>query len=155
MFLKNKKLKIYHPFNYSIYIKNIKSKAPIHVIENLIITYTKIKPADFYLDEPNDYEFYAHFYDEELGMKVYKIIKDRTKEFNEVYEYTYDTKRIVTNENLYKYLKDEHYFNFLNDGYDKEYEENPNNKILKDDENDNIFDEDGFMIVKNKKKKYK
>jgi len=148
LFIKNKKVKIYHPFNYSIYIKNNKSKAPIHVIENLIITYTKIKPADFYLDEPNDYEFYAHFYDEELGMKVFQIIKEKNNEFNEVYEYKYDTKREVTNENLYKYLKDEHYFNFLNDGYNKEYEEDPNNRIQKENDNEITVDEDGFIVVK-------
>ena len=154
-FLRNRKLKVYHPFNYSINIRNIKYKAPINVIENLIITYTNIKPADFYLDEPEDFEFYVHFYDEELGKKVYKIIKEKKNEFNEVYEFKYNTNREINNNDLYKYLKDEHYFNFLNDGYDKEYEENPNNKIKNDEDNDDEeSDEDGFIQVKNKKKKH-
>ena len=128
---------------------------------------------NFYLDQINPGKAYAHFFNKEIAEKVYNSIKSYPSQFQDC-----DLK-ILQKKNeenyfkkIYSYLKDSSYFNyayeqrednFVVEKVEKEKIEekkdnhetdikidNKDTKSKKEKEN---IDEDGFVIVKNKKKK--
>ena len=154
LFVEHKKIKIFHPFKYTILIKNNKSNCYYQNVEESIKNIGKITQNDYYLYEYKEREFYMHFFNKDLGEKMYKIFKLKPLEFNEVYEIFYP-EREIKNEDLKLYEKDVEYFNYLNEGYNPKYSnDNKNrwNNIKTEDEELNS-DEDGFVTVKKKKNK--
>ena len=150
-FAENKKIPVYHPFNYTLLIRNFKSNTKYEGIEASLLSTGKITRNDFYLDEFHPNEFYVHFFDSDLGKKIFFQIKPRTMEFQEVYEIIYPSNRDIKEENLYSYFTDKEYFNYLNDEYANSYCKRFN-KGKNDESNQENRDEDGFIEVKTKKK---
>jgi hypothetical protein len=139
LFIEKRKLKVYHPFKYTILLKEM--NLDFSYLEEQLLSLIKINKEDFYLDEFKPNEFYIHFFDENIGRKMYTAIKSK---FENYYEITYTLNDSeITNENLYMYLKDERYFNMLNEGYDS--------RIRKKSKKTEV-DDDGFTIFNKKKK---
>ena len=161
LFVTQKKYKIFHPFKYSLEIRNFKSNQEIDAIDKSLLDTGKLKPSDYYLYEYKKFQFYLHFFNKELGKEIFSIIQKKNWEFNEVYELEYINDGDVTDAQLYKYLRDESYLNYLLNGYDKKYQSDKKNlSIIKshnnngtdsEDENDQDVDDDGFVVVKKKK----
>ena len=158
LFITQKKYKVYHPFKYSIEIRNYKSNKEYEELNKSIMNLGKLKPGDFYLYEFKKFYFYLHFFNKELGKEIFAMIQKKQYEFNEVYEHLYYNDDEPTEAQMYKYLRDEPYMNYLLNGYDKKYTGDKKNlskykKKNSDDEEDedSSVDEDGFTIVKKKK----
>ena len=158
LFITKKKYKVYHPFKYSIEIRNYKSNKEYEELDKSLINLNKLKQGDYYLYEYKKNNFYLHFFNKELGKEILSIIQKKQYEFNEVYELKYFNDDDPTEAQLYKYLRDESYLNFLLNGYDKKYENDKKNlsKYKKknedsEDDEDSDIDDDGFTIVKKKK----
>ena len=149
-FAENKKIPVYHPFNYSILIRNYKSNTKYEGVEACLLAIGKMTRNDFYLDEFKPNEFYVHFFDSELGHKVYLQMKTRPIEFQEAYETSYPKGRDLKEEKLYSYYKDEEYFSYLNEELDGDYPKRFA-KGKKEEENEKS-DDDGFIEVKTKKR---
>ena len=115
-----------------------------------------LSPSDYYLYEYKKNYYYLHFFNKELGKKVFPIMQEKHYEFNEVYEMKYNNDEDPTEAQLYKYMRDESYMNYLLNGYDKKYlNEKKNlskykNRDVKSDEDSDV-DDDGFTIIKKKK----
>ena len=118
----------------------------------------KLKQGDYYLYEYKKYHYYLHFFNKELGKEIFPIIQKKQYEFNEVFEMIYYNDEDPTEAQLYKYMRNESYLNYLLNGYDKNYI-NDNKNLVKykknsdgSDDEDSDLDEDGFTIVKKKNK---
>ena len=157
LFVTEIKYIIYHPFKYSIEIISHKANKEFDELDKAIRNLSKIKYSDYYLYEYQKYYFYLHFFDKNLGKEIFSIIKNKPYEFNEVHEIEYNLDEEPTEEQLYRYLRDENYLNYLKNGNDKKYTEDKNNftkfnnKEKEDIDEGPEFDEDGFKIIKNKK----
>ena len=155
LFVTQNKYKVYHPFKYTIEIRNYKSNKEYDELDKSILNLNKLKPSDYYLYEYKKFYYYLHFYNKELGKEILSIIQKKQYEFNEVYEILY-IEDDPTEAQLYKYLRDENYLNYLLNGYDKKYVNDKKNwrkyKKNEDEESgeDSDFDEDGFTVVKKK-----
>ena len=147
---------IYHPFKYSIEIITYKTNTKFDELDKAIRNLNKIKYGDYYLYEYQKLCYYLHFFDKSLGKEVFNIIKNKPYDFNEVHEIEYNNEE-PTEAQLYKYLKDENYLNYLKNGSDKKYTEDENNftkfynKEKDEKDKEPVIDEDGFTIIKNKK----
>ena len=117
----------------------------------------KIRYGEYYLYEYEKYKYYLHFYNKASGQEIFTLMKNNPYEFNEIHEIVYNIEKEPSDAQLYKYLKDENYLNYLKNGTDKKYMEDENNfteykkKELEKEDNEPVMDEDGFTIVKNKK----
>ena len=157
LFITQKKYKVYHPFKYSIEIRNYKSNKEYEELNKSIMNLGKLKPGDFYLYEFKKFYFYLHFFNKELGKEIFAMIQKKQYEFNEVYEHLYYNDDEPTEAQMYKYLRDEPYMNYLLNGYDKKYTGDKKNlskykkKNSDDEEDEDSSVEDGFTIVKKKK----
>ena len=155
LFITENKYIVYHPFKYSIEIISHKTNKEFDEMDKAIRSLSKIKYGDYYLYEYQKYYFYLHFFDKALGKEIFTIIKNKPYEFNEVQEIEYDIDEEPNESQLYKYLKDENYLNFLKNGEDKKYMEDKSNftkyNIKEEKDEGPDFDEDGFKIIKNKK----
>ena len=157
LFVTQKKYKVYHPFKYTIEIRNFKSNKEFDDLNKSIMNLNKLKPSDFYLYEYKKYYYYLHFYDKELGKEILSIIQKKQYEFNEVYEILYPNNDEPTEAQLYRYLRDENYLNYLLYGYDKKYVTDKKNwrKYNKNEGEesgeDSDLDKDGFTVIKKKK----
>ena len=159
LFITERKYKIYHPFKYSIEIRNYKSNKEFDELNKSILNLNRLKPGDYYLYEYKKYHYYLHFFSKELGKEVFNIISKKQYEFNEVFEMVYYNDEDPSEAHLYKYMRDESYLNYLLNGYDKKYTGDKKNlaKYKKkggednDDDSEDDIDEDGFITVKKKK----
>ena len=157
LFITQKKYKVYHPFKYSIEIRNYTSNKDYDELNKSIMNLGKLKPGDFYLYEFKKFYFYLHFFNKELGKEIFAMIRKNQYEFNEVYEHLYYNDEEPTEAQMYKYLRDESYLNYLLNGYDKKYTGDKKNlskykkKNSDDEDEDSSVDDDGFTIVKKKK----
>ena len=158
LFITQRKYKVYHPFKYSIEIRNYKSNKEFDDLDKSIMNLNKLKHGDYYLYEYKKYHYYLHFFNKELGKEIFPIIQKKNYEFNEVFEMIYYNDEESTEAQLYKYMRNENYLNYLLNGYDKDYINDKKNlaKYKKngdeDDDADSDVDEDGFIIVKKKNK---
>ena len=158
LFITKRKYKVYHPFKYSIEIRNYKSNKEFDELDKSIMNLNKLKPSDYYLYEYKKYNYYLHFFDKELGKEIYPIIQKKQYEFNEVFEKIYNNEEDPSEAHMYKYMRDESYLNYLLTGYDKKYINDKRNlaKDKKGDDDEDYeesedIDDDGFTIIKKKK----
>ena len=156
LFITKKKFKVYHPFKYSIEIRNYKSNKEFDELDKSIRNLNKLNQSDYYLYEYKKYNYYLHFFNKELGKEILPVIQKKQYEFNEVYEILYNNDEDTTEAQLYRYMRDESYLNYLLNGYDKNYLNNKKNlskykKSEEDSDNSEDIDNDGFTIVKKKK----
>ena len=157
LFVTEIKYIIYHPFKYSIEIITHKQNREFDELDKAIRNISKIKYGDYYLYEYQKYYFYLHFFDKTLGQEIFSIIKNKPYEFNEVHEIVYNIDEEPTEAQLYKYLRDENYLNYLKNGTDEKYMNDKKNftkfhtKEKEESDEDPEIDEDGFKIIKNKK----
>ena len=159
LFITQKKYKVYHPFKYSIEIRNLKSNKEFDELNKSILNLGNLKPGDYYLYEYKKYHYYLHFFNQELGKEIFPVISKKQYEFNEVFEKIYYINEEPTEAQLYKYMRDESYLNYLLNGFDKTYTSDKKNmskykkrgdgEIVEDSEDE--IDEDGFIKVKKKK----
>ena len=159
LFITQKKYKVYHPFKYSIEIRNLKSNKEFDELNKSILNLGNLKPGDYYLYEYKKYHYYLHFFNQELGKEIFPVISKKQYEFNEVFEKIYYINEEPTEAQLYKYMRDESYLNYLLNGFDKTYTSDKKNmskykkrgdgEIVEDSEDE--VDEDGFIKVKKKK----
>ena len=138
----------------SILIQNYRYSVTVEDIENHILYLTKlISKNDFYIDEITKGKCYLHFFNLELGQKIFKLLKNNPSQFQECYEHVYNEREIKFEE-LYLHLKNPEYFNqlFYKDDFEKENSNpeiaNTANAKSSDDEKDC----DGFVKVKKGKK---
>ena len=75
-----------------------------------------------------------------------KQLKSKPSQFQEAYEIEYESEKPKRHE-IYFYLKNEDYFNFLNEGWVDSY-----SKDSDSGKDANEMDEEGFITVNNKKK---
>ena len=154
LFITEKKYIVYHPFKYSIEIRNYKTNKEYDEVDKSLMNLNRLSPGDYYLYEYKKYYFYLHFFNKELGKEIFSIIQKIHYEFNEVFETKYNNDKDPTDAQLYKYMRDESYLNYLLNGFDKKYvNEKRNlskykNKEVNSDDSD--IDEDGFTVVKKK-----
>jgi len=149
--------KISNPFEMSIFIQNYRYSVSIENIENHLLYLTKsISKNDFYVDEITKGKCYIHFFNLDLGQRIFNCLKNSPSQFQDCYEHVYEGGKETKYEDLYLYMKNTDYFNklFYKDEDDKEDNntdlKNANNPKSSDDE----MDKDGFMKVgKNKKPK--
>ena len=157
LFVSETKYLIYHPFKYSIEIISYKANKEFDELDRAIRNLDKIKYGEYYLYEYEKYKFYLHFFSKTSGQEIYNIMKNNPYDFNEVHEIQYNIDKEPTDSQLYKYLKDENYLNYLKNGTDKKYMSDENNfteyykKEKQNEEEEPAIDEDGFTIIKNKK----
>ena len=157
LFITEIKYKVYHPFKYSIEIITHNVNNKFDDLDKSIRNISKIKYGDYYLYEYQKFYYYMHFFDKTIGKEFFNIIKNKPYEFNEVHEIDYDLDEEYTEAQLYKYLKDENYLNYLKNGTDKKYMEDEKNftkykiKEIEEKNEQPEIDEDGFTIIKNKK----
>jgi hypothetical protein len=153
LFITEVKYKVYHPFKYTIEIITKTANTKFDELDKAIRNISRIKYGDYYLYEYQKFYYYLHFFDKSLGKEIFNIIKNRPYEFNEVYEIEYEIDEEPTDAQLYKYMRDENYLNYLKNGTDKKYMEDENNftkykfKEIEDEKNAQPeIDEDGFNI---------
>ena len=156
LFITQRKYKVYHPFKYTIEIRNYKSNKEFDELDKSIMNLNKLKPGDYYLYEYKKFNFYLHFFDKEKGKEIFSLVQTKQYEFNQVFEIMYYNDEDPTDAQLYKYMRDESYLKYLIEGYDKQYCSDKKNlakykKGENDDDEDSDVDEDGFIIVKKKK----
>ena len=157
LFITEKKYIVYHPFKYSLEIRNYKTNKEYDELDKSLMNLNRLSPGDYYLYEYKKYYYYLHFFNKELGKDIFSLLQKNHYEFNEVYEMRYNNDEEVTDSQLYKYMRDESYLNYLLNGYDKKYvSEKKNlskykNKEVNSDKDSDI-DEDGFTIIKKKNK---
>ena len=158
LFITEVKYKVYHPFKYTIEIITQTANTKFDELDKAIRNISRIKYGDYYLYEYQKFYYYLHFFDKSLGKEIFNIIKNRPYEFNQVFEIEYEIDEEPTDAQLYKYMRDENYLNYLKNGTDKKYMEDENNftkykfKEIEDEKNAQPeIDEDGFTTIKNKK----
>ena len=146
--------KIHHPFGMSILIQNYRYSVTVEDIENHILYLTKsISKNDFYIDEVTKGKSYVHFFNLELGQKIFKLLKKNPSQFQECYEHVYN-EREIKYEELYLHMKNPEYFNqlFYKDEFEKENSNPDLANIVNAKSSDDEKDCDGFVKVKKGKK---
>ena len=154
LFITEKKYIVYHPFKYSIEIRNYKTNKEYDEVDKSLMNLNRLSPGDYYLYEYKKCYYYLHFFNKELGKEIFSIIQKIHYEFNEVFEMKYNNDEDPTDAQLYRYMRDESYLNYLLNGFDKKYvNEKKNLSKYKNKEvnsEDSDIDEDGFTVVKKK-----
>ncbi len=104
---------IYHPFEKSIYIQDYR----LHVTPEAIDAYISniVTTDNFYVNEIDKGKCYVHFFDEYNCNKVFKDLKTKPSQFQDCYEVEYYYNDNWKFEDFYLYLKNEHYFKYLNE----------------------------------------
>jgi len=153
-FANNLKLNIYHPFEMSILIQNYRYSVSFEDIESYILSLISINKNSFYVDEIEKGRCYVHFFDCDLGKKIYNQLKLKPSQYQEAYDIYYNRKENLKLDELYLYLKNSDYFDLL---YDEPHESETTKKesdIKKENDQDGIsnIDEDGFVIINKKRK---
>ncbi len=113
---------------------------------------------------------YVHFFNKDIAEKVYNSIKTFPSQFQDC-ELKLLPKKAEEDyfKKIYKYLKDANYFNYVNESRDVDFvqkAENEKKEEKKENSDHNVenketklkndkveIDEEGFVIVKSKKKK--
>ena len=124
----------------------------------------------FYLDIITMGKAYVHFFNKDIAEKVYNSIKTFPSQFQDC-ELKLLPKKAEEDyfKKIYKYLKDANYFNYVNESRDVDFvqkAENEKKEEKKENSDHNVenketklkndkveIDEEGFVIVKSKKKK--
>ena len=77
LFITEKKYIVYHPFKYSIQIKNYKTNKEYDDLDKSIMNLNILSPSDYYLYEYKKNYYYLHFFNKELGKKVFPIMQEK------------------------------------------------------------------------------
>ena len=77
LFITEKKYIVYHPFKYSIEIKNYKTNKEYDELDKSIMNLNILSPSDYYLYEYKKNYYYLHFFNKELGKKVFPIMQEK------------------------------------------------------------------------------
>jgi hypothetical protein len=148
-FITNPKLNIHHPFEMSILIQNYRYSVEMEDLEVYIMGICSLTRNDFYIDEVEKGKCYIHFFNLELGKKLFYNLKSKPSQFQDCYEIYHNLKDDMRLYQLYQYLRDPEYFNLLYYKDEGSHLEEPNIPSSLEDDGP---DADGFIIVSKGKK---
>lgn len=153
-FATNQKLNIFHPFEMSILVQNYRYSVVVEDIENYLLSLCNLNKNEFYIDEIEKGKCYVHFFNLEVGKKLYYQLKLKPSQYQDSYEIYYNLKDDLKLDELYSYMKNQEYFNLL---YYKDDDSLKHSEKESDKENNEVIlldepDADGFVLVSKGKK---